>query len=525
MPIERMKLVLVLGGAFVFCACPSGDSPNDDPSESDAGEILPDAGEDPGDEPLPEPKPQPNKPAADGGTKPNPAAPSEPSTPSKPTANNGNTGNTGTGGQTPAKPAEMGNATPRDPQHFFMPTPEPRNTQFPRTEFDAKGGLHAVYPAYAGGGAFYAYCPNNCVDPKAMKVVALPTDSAPNTAMLALTADGRPRVLLPTFLRLYYAECDRECTNAANWTTSVIVDHQGLQEVTGDVLAVDSKGRPRFIMHTYVAYLGVGQKEPHTYYAQCDTNCSDGSSWQIDSIQDQMWQYSTLRFDPQDRAHLSTVIISPASSVKQLAYVRCDSNCESEASWNGIQVAPAFELSTAEIRPSLSFALTSKGGVRMAGLVMPEPGARALVYFECDQNCVEDNWSGAILTDKYELGSGVDIQVDAKDRPRLVFTLDDNIGLYSCDDGDCANAAWDLTKVEFASDLKPDTIILWPNCIADAWLLHDPTLTLAADGSARVGYTATDVSGGFNPKPDPTMTPCLAGKDMTLARMTVLPAI
>jgi hypothetical protein len=529
MPSERIKLVAMLGCVLFLVACPGGD-PKGEPDEPDAGEDLWDGGEEPEPEdPSDDPKAEPEKPAqpgkpSTGGKTPPQETPSTPSTPSKPAMNP-------SGGEQPAKPGDKpapgGAPATAAPQRFFMPTAEPRNTQFPRIEIDGKRGVHAVYPAYVGGGAFYAYCPNDCVDPKAMKVVELPTDSAPSTAMLALTPDGRPRVLLPTYLRLYYAECDRNCTDATNWTTSVILDHQSAQQVTGDALAVDSQGRPRFILHTYEAYLGVGQKEPHTYYAQCDQNCSNPASWQIDSIQDQMWTYATLRFDPQDRAHLAMVVISPTSSVKQLAYARCDSGCNSADGWNGVLLAPALEISTAELKPSVSLALTSTGGVRMAGLTMPEPGARALTYFECDQACDQDNWSWGNLSEAYELGSGVDIAVDAKDRPRLVFTLNSNIGLYHCDKSQCVSesATWDLAKVEFASDLTPDTIILWPNCIADAWLLHDPTITLTADGAARVGYMATDISGGFNPNPDPTMTPCLAGKDLTLGRMALMPAL
>lgn len=528
MASERIRLVAWLGCALFLVACPSGETPKDDPiDESDAGENLWDGGDEhdrPGD-PKPEPqkpeKPQTGKPS-NGSSDPGKGSAPPPSEPTSP--NNSD--------QPPTQPAANpppANTPAGTAQRFFMPTPEPRNTQFPRIEIDRQHGVHAVYPAYAGGGAFYAYCPNDCVDPRAMKVVELPTDSAPNTAMLALTPDGKPRVLLPTYLRLYYAECDRNCTETANWTTSVIVDHQSAQDITGDALAVDSKGRPRFIMHTYVAYLGVGQKEPHTYYAQCDQNCSNSANWQIDSIQDQIWQYSTLRFDPQDRAHLSAVVISPSSSVKQLAYVRCDSSCGTADSWTGTELAPAFELSTSEIKPSVSLALTSSGGVRIAGLIMPEPGSRALAYFECDQACNVDQstWSYGTLSEAWELGSGVDIAVDAKDRPRLVFTLDSNIGLYHCDSTSCLtqSATWDLAKVEFASDLTRDTIILWPNCVADAWLLHDPTITLTADGSARVGYMATDISGGFNTMPDPTMTPCIVGKDMTLGRMALMPAL
>jgi len=529
MASERTKLFPLLGCMVLLAACPN------DLASSPAwagGETDEDAGVEP-DEATPHAKPskpetKPDAKPTTPETKPDtdnagPNTPANPTTPSKPNTSPSDTPPPAQP-MTPNKPSTT--PPPASARPFFLPTPEPRNTQFPRIEIDANGGLHAAYPAHAGSGAFYAYCPNNCVDPSAMKVVELPTDAVPNTAMLALTPDGRPRVLIPTYLHVYYAECDRNCSDESNWTTSMIVDHQSQQEVTGDAFAVDSQGRPRFIMHTYVAYLGVGQKPPFTYYAQCDRNCSAPANWQIDAIQDQIWQYSTLRFDAQDRAHLGTIAIFPTSSVKQVAYVRCDANCESSTSWSGIQLAPAFELSTAEIRPSVSLALTKAGAPRVVALVMPEPGARSLVYFECEGACDQDNWSYAVMSTAWELGSGVDIAVDAEDKPRFVFTLKHNIGLYHCDATRCTDesAPWDLAKVEFSSDLTPDTIILWPNCVADAWFLHDPTLALTADGSARVGYMASDVSGGWNNMPDPTMTPCLIGKDMTFARMASLPA-
>jgi hypothetical protein len=324
---------------------------------------------------------------------------------------------------------------------------------------------------------------------------------------------------------VYYAECEASCTDAANWTTSMIIDHQAAQDVTGETLALDSQGRPRFLMHTYVAYLGVGQKEPHTYYVQCDSDCTSPSSWSIDSIGDQMSTYSTLVFDADDRAHLSTVLIDPMSSVKQVAYLQCAANCGSGESWSGILLAPAFENAVGYVLPSVSLALTSTGGARVAALTMPEPGARALTYFECDQDCTNDNWRLATLSTKWELGSGVDIAVDANDHTRLVYTLDYNIGLYHCDDADCTaeSSNWALEKVEFASELAPDATILWPNCSYGVWQLHDPSIALTARGAARVGYEASDLSGGWKTQ-DPSMTPCSAGKDMTLARMALLPA-
>jgi hypothetical protein len=169
-------------------------------------------------------------------------------------------------------------------------------------------------------------------------------------------------------------------------------------------------------------------------------------------------------------------------------------------------------------------ALTRAAGPRIVALTMPEPGSRALWYFECDEDCVDDNWRASIMSEAYQLGSGVDIALDANDHPRFVYTLDYNIGLYYCNHADCTDesATWTLEKVEFASDLEPDATILWPNCSYGTWQLHDPTIVLTPSGSARVGYEASDVSGGWTTL-DVTKQPCLAGKDMTLARMALMP--
>jgi hypothetical protein len=533
MSSDRYVRVLWLGCLFLLVGCPSGGK--DEPGlneDVDAGESLPVDGEDAAvseDEPA----------AAGGGGGGSHAGPGKPSMgPGKPTPAAGNGGAAGaagaagssSGGATGAAGSGSGGTgsapSSGTAQKFFLPTPKPENTTVPHVEVDRKGGVHAVYPAYGGGSAYYAYCPNNCVDPKAMKVVTLPTDGVPGGAMLALTADGRPRVLLPTYLRIYYAECDQQCTDEKNWTVSSIVEHQGDQDATGEALALDSQGRPRFLLHTYLAFLGVGQKTPVTSYAQCDSGCTNAASWSIAPIGDAIWQNSTLRFDAKDHPHVGTVVVDMQKNIKQLAYLNCEGDCTTMAAWTGIALGTAFEAQTEEIKPSIGLALTPAGGPRVVALSKLDTGERGLMYFECDQQCSEDHWRGTLMSKLPQLGAGVDIAVDAKGYPRFVFTLDDNIGLYHCDAADCVaeEAQWTLTKVEFAADLPPDGIILWPNCTIDAWVLHDPTVAVAADGSVRVGYQATDLSGGVTTI-DPTKPACVAGKDMTLSRMALLPAV
>src|SRR4029079_14108360 len=149
-------------------------------------------------------------------------------------------------------------------------------------------------------------------------------DGTVANALLALDAQGRPRVLLSTMLKLYYASCDANCGEAASWRTTMILDHQGDREVSGEALALDPMGRPRFMMHTYRAYLGIGQKTPETYFVHCDAaDCHSAGAWQSGKIATQIWESASLRFDPSGRGHLAfvaNVVEGPNAGAKIAGY-------------------------------------------------------------------------------------------------------------------------------------------------------------------------------------------------------------
>ena len=441
------------------------------------------------------------------------------------------------GTPTPGTPNPGMNPGPAASRRFFLPTGEPDNTSAPTVELDAQGGIHTIYPAFAGGDAYYGYCGKDCAGSDAVKVVPFKTEGTVHNAMIALTATGQPRVLLATGQKLYWASCDAGCTQPTGWRTTMILDHQGDREVTGEALALDPQGRPRFMMHTYRALFGIGQKPKQTLYLRCDVQgdgaCHDPAAWQSHVIQNETWEGTHLRFDATGRAHVATVAeVKDASgnSKKMGAYLTCaaDSPCQTETDWNGIGLYQAYESLTEAITmaPAVSLALTRAGGPRVLVLGKnPESGAKQIVYFECDGDCAKDNWRASGISDHSQIGPGLDLALDRNDRPRFVYTLAYNIGLAWCDDATCAGGmpAWDLTKVELGSELPPDQIILWPNCTVAAWFLHGPSLALTADGAPRVGYQARDISGGFS-TPDPTRPSCVAGTDMTWSRLAVLPS-
>lgn len=411
---------------------------------------------------------------------------------------------------------------------FFLPTGEPDNTAAPSLEVDAQGGTHAVYPAYAGGNAYYAYCPANCRGQADVKVVMLPTEGTVANVMLALDSSGHPRVLLSAFQKLYYASCDNGCTSESGWKIDEILDHDGDREVSGEALALDANGHPRFLMHTYRAFLGIGQKPPKTWYATCDAACGQAESWSYSEIAQEIWEGTSLRFDRSGGAHIATVINlneGEKAGQKLTAYLECSGACTGEDDWNGIGFIKPYESEVEAVRmkPTVSLALTRAGAPRVVVLGENEGKPKNIIYFECDQDCTHDHWQGSVVSNHDQIDAGLDLALDANDHPRLVYTLNYNIGLAYCDSESCGgpNSNWDLTKVELSGEIPPDEIFLWENCTIGAWFLHSPSLALTKDGKPRVGYQARDISGGVT-VPDPTKPRCTAGTDMTWSRLALM---
>ena len=448
-------------------------------------------------------------------------------------SSNGSSSNGGSNGDGNGGPNGDGNSS-APASRFFLPTGEAvDNPSAPTVEIDGAGGIHTVYPAYAVGGAYYAYCPADCAGENAVKVVRFDTDGTVANAMLALDAEGKPQVLFSTFQRVYYGACTGDCTTPAGWDVKPILEHGSDKEITGEAFALDPQGRPRFLMHTYVAYLGIGQTPYQTELVSCDANCTSADSWKANVIGAvENFESAQLRYDSEGNPHVAAVIrMKDEDGAEKLlgAYQYCAADCDKPESWTGPALGAAFtdHLAAIEIKPQISMALTKAGKPRILFLHEDDAGAKKMVYFECDDDCTSgDTWTAIVISDHEELDSGFDLALDQNDHPRVAFTLSYNIGITYCDQASCAGegAKWDLTVVERGSDMPPDTIFLEPNCTVGAWFLHDPSIALTPTGQPRVGYQARDISGGWT-NPDPTKPKCTAGTDMTWSRMAILPSL
>lgn len=506
-----------------------GSNPRPDGGSSTSNdEPRPDGGSNASDEPRPDggssasdPAPT-NESEVDAGDTTNPTDPATSGDASIDTSNDNE--DAGASTQDPA-PSEA-------KARFFLPTPEVDNTGAPHLSLDKAGGLHTAYPTYVGKGAYYAYCDAACSSEADVKVVRFETEMTVLNALVAVTDDGRPRVLLNSWDRIYYAECDEDCTEQTSWSIGAILKHDNKKEITGEAFALDPDGNPAFILHSYVELFGVGQEVPATHFAWCGGDCTNTANWIANKLADENWEGGALRFDDDGGAHLFAAEVTYEVGVPKdriPVYASCASHCEDGgATWSSLSLNyPAYEdrNKAVSMRPALSLELTSDGAPRVLAMLNGEAeDERWITYMACDQDCTAsgESWAGTVVSNNPNIAAGLDLALDANDRPRMVYNLGYSIFYAACDTGLCTNESeeWQISPVELAAEMDPDEVILWPNCNVDAWFLHSPNVVLDADGKARVGYQAADMSGGGVPDPDPNQTPCMAGLDMTWTRLT-----
>lgn len=426
----------------------------------------------------------------------------------------------GGGGETPS----AANA-----RHFFMPIKRGDNTTAPKLLLDGAGGLHSVYAANAVGGAYYTYCANGCASETDVGVVHFDTDSTVLNAMLALTPSGKPRVLLSTRSKVFYGTCDSGCTDVSAWTVTPVLDHGGKKEVSGHGFALDPQGHPRFILHTYVTYLGIGQGGPKTEYVTCDDNCGSADAWTANVVSTEYnWYRPELVFDKEGVPQLGATLdfVENGKYVSRATFFKCRGDCSRGPSWTGTTLEEIYwsEKDAIRVKPSLSLALTESGAPRMA-ILAPSAEGKAIIYMGCDAlHCTETDlaWNKRVVQASNALGEGLDLALDAQGHPRIAYTHSYSIVLGTCDADNCdkAEAKWSPTIIEDANNMKSTEISLYANCNVSGWFLHGPSLVLTRDGT-RVGYQSEDVSVG-GPKDNPRGPDCVAGTELTWTRLAVV---
>jgi hypothetical protein len=221
---------------------------------------------------------------------------------------------------------------------------------------DAQGRPRFFYYSDAFGvedpnlsGTFYAQCDGDCTNP-AQWVISKITDKEWRYVALAFTpgANSQPRIAISLkdeerYAGLFaYLECDGECATPENWNGTVLARADDNYYPSGAVYAlrIDSKGRPRIAIQPWQAYAtGIGLNLGYLSYLTCDANCQQFASWRaVDLGQEQMDGEGgvDLVLDSQDRPRIAYRI---PRVIWEPAYAWCDSNCESSAEgWQTLQI-------------------------------------------------------------------------------------------------------------------------------------------------------------------------------------------
>jgi hypothetical protein len=391
---------------------------------------------------------------------------------------------------------------------------------------DSAGGIHLGFSAYTSVGgawpAYYAFCASNCNTAANWTTVAVGDIGAwGGYTRLALDAAGHPHLLWfnetsisgPSVFQ--YAECNANCTTAANWTK---VNAATTASVVGPsdsrYFALDGQGRPRFV------YTDTDSNHRGTYYAYCESACTSNSNWhevQIDSAY-LLYEFS-LVFDTANGAHLA--YRNATGFTDTLDYAECASGCSTAANWNSVTLT---DLGSGE---ALSLRVDGSNRPRLAFYTgyfgSSDPNNNLLVYAWCDTACTQDaNWDNSTLGLPAYFGAEVDLVLDQQGYPHLAYYVDDvsgsNYGLsYAACTADCETqaATWHAQMVETSDELDAsDPVPVKSECSISSWLEvgRNPSLALDASGRPRVGYTAKHYQGGS----------CSSQSDLRLVRFALM---
>jgi hypothetical protein len=369
---------------------------------------------------------------------------------------------------------------------------------------DSNGGIHAAYAIYSGTDAqgnkpaIYAYCAAQCADKNNWSTAHFGEDV--QEVRLVLDPNNRPRLMLygPVYdpvwprMRYQYAACNSGCTNAANWSITTLatpIEPTATREYDNNhYFALDGQGRPALI------YTDTTQNDhPGTFYLSCQTNCSNINQWTETLLTDgALFDKPSLAFSPSGQPRLAFGYFDENSDL-YLFYAQCDANCTDGANWSGTTLVQIHGTAMYSLR------VDSSGRPRMGvftGSYAYDPfQPQKLYYLWCNSGCTgAQNW---YLTDTqmpYGSGDGVDLALDAHNRPRMSFQMaGEGLGYAWCDTNcETGDGSWESLEAEPQQALADDYEVLpIHRCTVSTWLNGQRTsLALDQSGNPRIGYDA-----------------------------------
>jgi hypothetical protein len=416
----------------------------------------------------------------------------------------------------PASPAPpSGGGTAGDSATFWLPQHDLAGagiaTTNPQVAVDPAGGIHIAYriSARTSAGtwpAFYMHCATNCAEPAHWTRLALSNDVI--DVRLQLDAAGHPRLLLKAYAAqqpydwikqqgVQYAACDSGCDEQANWKVTAAATsfyaEPYTDESTNHYFALDRAGHPGFV---YMDFQNPAD-EAHsgTFYAYCQAvdprACSDAANWSEHRISPQNLVRGDIVYTHDNQARF-LMTYTPDDYAVKLVYIACDATCntldfvslwdtDGHAHWS-------LRLDHAD-RPR--FALYS-------GWYINDFPSRQVFYVWCDADCLTlTNWQHQALTPQAPAQQQLDMQLDAQDRPHVVFNTSYTWCTAQCES---SQGDWPARVVETSSTLNQLYPVPVPtDCSESTWASgSSPTLALDPQGSPRITFVAQHVTAGMH---------------------------
>lgn len=436
---------------------------------------------------------------------------------------NGGGGGGGGGGNPPPTTPPPTNPPPTQPpptdpvftvQTFFV---EPNTkTASAAVAVDPQGGKHLAYdyfvPAIENAPAVYLYCPpgKDCTDGANWSGVSFLAQV--EEVQLALTPDGKPRLLFTTSSThshdgsgrdYYYAACDSNCTQPGSWDGTYILYSWGTaisdisnNETPQRYFALDHLGRPRFVYYDRNYYI-----EPDhwgSFYVWCDEDCTSGpEAWsetligQTTPYDSEIFEWPSLTFTKTGGPRIVANIFTLDDAQSGVYYVACDTNCDDATNWDRVRL---FERGSMHY-VAWDIAVDLAGRMHIAfykGDTLDDTEF-TLYYGICTSGCFNAaNWTRFDMGFPTHAGEDVDLVIDRLGRPRMAYINDgDELEFAWCDSGCDLAQNWKREVIDTTSAITAEWIPPRPpTCDAAFWDTLIPSLALDQQGNAFVAYEA-----------------------------------
>ena len=363
--------------------------------------------------------------------------------------------------------------------YLFRATSSPTPWWQSHTRVDASGGVHTAF--YTEQKVYYAHCSAACDNPA--NWTETPIADAGNLDSLdypIVTVDpsGRPRMMWYNDPDYLYAECNANCTNAANWTAvQVPVAEQSgyIYPQTAHYFALDSQGRPRFVCYGYEGF----------QYTTCDANCTTPSNWRSDLLNlNGSVDRPQLVLNGNDQPR----VMGFDGSTYDLNYLGCNANCSQAGNWGRVTL---YEVG---YWGNFSFRLDTQGRPRVA-FYTQDSSDEAMYYAWSNSTAIAPTgWLSDSLALPPNDERTVDLALDSQNRPRVAFASDQEDLDYAECTANCesTNSTWQLQHIETGDELDlSDPIPPGSGCLSSAWMLIGyPSLALDTADRTNVSYYA-----------------------------------